>query len=216
MKKLIFSCIAMLCIAIFGFTGCGPSKADKEAAARADSIRRADSIANLEKEKEKIKQQLLDSIQNAQEAQKEAELKALKPVTQYCIVTPTDFGANIRDSKQLKSLLKGLGFEVKTFNRPESMDEMDDFTELKASRKGVDGTTTISYITGEDRVVYIDFANGHELNQFVESMVVSNYSKSGNKYLNPHNNVSKVGVRVSGNKVKVIDPFEMLPPDFDF
>ncbi len=214
MKKLIFPALAILFIGMLGLPSCGPSKADKEAAAKADSIRKADSIANLEKERERMKQELLDSIQNAQDAEKEAQLKAVKPVTQYALINTSDYGPGIRDVKQLKSLLTGLGFAVKTNNRPESEDEMEEYTALTASRKGVDGTTTITYTRSEDNVIYINFANEHELNQFVESMVVSNYSKSGNHYYHPKNNMGKIGVKVSGNKVTIMDPFEMFPENF--
>ena len=95
--------------------------------------------------------------------------------TQYMMVDVGEYGAGFRDNVQL---LKNMGFKVKNFNRPEEMDnvdDMEDFMIRSATHKGKDGLTKISYYTGEDQNVIIEFANKSELDAFVESMKTSHW-----------------------------------------
>ncbi|MDE6297164.1 MAG: hypothetical protein K2L89_04895 [Muribaculaceae bacterium] len=135
-------------------------------------------------------------------------------VTQYCLVdVDKQIGPYFRDNSKL---LKNLGFTVRTYNRPSNMDEMEDFTELVATRPGKSGVTKITQTSGEDRYCIIDFANETELAAFVESMHASGYTKSGHIYSHPKNvpGMGMIYVKVEGLKVTMISPFEMLGTNF--
>lgn len=140
----------------------------------------------------------------------------LRPVTQYSIVETSDYGASLRDRSSISRILTNMGFNVRTFDRPQSMDDMDDFTELVATRRGDGGSTRIHYSTGEDNLCTIIFANRSELNEFVASMEKSGYSKDGTLYSHPANvpGMGMVYVRIKGLTAKIISPFEMLGTNF--
>lgn len=214
MKRLTYPLIAIFSAAMFVFTNCGPSKADREAAARADSIRKADSIAQWEAMANKIKQDLLDSIRKDGSTKPKSEQISVQPLTQYLFVSPGKEGPKMRDEKALKSLLTNLGFSVKIFKEPSNMEFGEPFTFLKASRKGNGGITTVKGITNihgfESSIskIQIDFANQEELNKFIESMVVSNYSKHGKSYHNPKNYREHVEVDINGKSALITFTFE--------
>ena len=126
-----------------------------------------------------------------------------------------EYGAGFRDNVQL---LKNMSFKVKNFNRPEEMDDMEDMEDFmirSATRKGKDGLTKISYYTGEDQNVIIEFANKSELDAFVESMKASHLGKSGHIWAHPKNvqGMGQIYAKIEGLTVTMCLPSEMLSAD---
>lgn len=213
MKKGFYIYSLLIGSIVMGISSCGPSK--KELAA-ADSARRADSLVRMEAEKARIKQQLLDSIENENRNKKKESnaANAVKPLTQYLFISPNKEGAAMREVKALKSLLTGLGFSVKTFKKPADLEFGDPFTYLTASRKGNGGTTFVKIIGNiygfESSITeaFINFANQTELDKFIESMEISNYHKHGNTYENPNNYRYHVEVDIEGLTATITSTFE--------
>lgn len=137
----------------------------------------------------------------------------VRPLTQFSLVE-IHKGIGVSFRSNLNSVLQNLGFTTKTFNRPANMDDMTPFTTLKATRQGNGGTTKIELRDGEDNLCTIDFANQTEVDNFVQSMLDSGYSKDGNIYSHPSNDLSQIYVKVTGLRAKIIRPFEGLPYDF--
>lgn len=195
MKKLIFLAISLAII----ISGC--KKTEKNTDDEVVTKHVADSADNTDS----------DSIETEESEEKTDEPKHL---TQYILVeTDKKFGPHFRDNAKL---LRNMGFRVKTFERPDGMDEMSDFKELIASRPGRNGVTEITFTSGEDRTCTIDFANESELASFIESMQAAGYSKKGHIYSHP-GNVAGMGMiyaKIEGLTVTMISPFEMLGTNF--
>lgn len=142
----------------------------------------------------------------------------LHPVTQYSLVTHNRDGAAFREGKNMASILRNLGFTVKTYKSSDSDDDMSAYTILTASRKGVGGqNTTITFENnGEDNICTIDFADEAERDAFVESMVKAGYKKDGHIYANPRNmaGMNMIYAKVNGRRITMIHPWEMLPSTF--
>ena len=141
---------------------------------------------------------------------------AQQPLTQFLLVEVLgdDTGVSLRDEEDMARRLRRIGFKVSTYKRPSDSDVMDPYTSLKASRKAKDGTTYITVTREEDTYCIIDFASKAEFSYFVSSLRKSKYEQEGTLFAHPKNNSSKIYVRVSNRRVKIIDPFEMLPSEF--
>lgn len=142
----------------------------------------------------------------------------LQPVTQYSLVTHGEYGAAFRDGKNMASVLRNLGFTVKTRKSSDPDDDMSACTKLTASRKGVGGQNTTIKLenNGEDNICTIDFADDAERDAFVESMIKAGYTKEGHIYANPRNvaGMNSIFAKVNGRRITMIHPFEMLPSTF--
>lgn len=132
-------------------------------------------------------------------------------VTQYMIVGKDGAGFN---SEHISKVLKRLGFKVSLRHRPGDLDDMEEFTDLTASRTNDAGTTRVKYVSGEDPLCIIDFASMEEVDAFVQSLIASGYRKEGTLYIHPNDLHCKIFVRVRGRQVKIVNPWEMLPIDF--
>ena len=141
-----------------------------------------------------------------------------RPLTQYALVD----GPGFRDTKQLASLLRTLGFKVKIGEPRNEGDGDDDVMAyrllLSATRPGAEkgSVTTLKLEIEEDILMTIDFADGREREAFVESRMKSGHSRNGNKYSHPLNAdmSGRIYARVDGNRVRLIYPFEMPPYEF--
>lgn len=140
----------------------------------------------------------------------------VKPLTQYALVQVFDDGVGVGFRSNMGALLKSIGFKVMTYRRPSHLDEMDAALRLKATRRGSGGLTVVEYYDGEDRTCTIDFANKGEADNFVKSMQLSGYRLANGIYSHPSNDdgPARIYVRVTGKKVKIMCPFEMLPYNF--
>ncbi|MDE5849796.1 MAG: hypothetical protein K2H38_06620 [Muribaculaceae bacterium] len=206
--KSLLSIAGVVLFFVGAIVSCGPSKAEREEAARQDSIRIADAVARALEEARK------SPIEASTPETTPSDIE-VKPLTQYYFVKALDRDMGVKFRDNIAVQLKNLGFEVKTFKRPSHLDEMESYLSLKATRQGTDGVTKIEMQSGgEDPVCTIDFANQAEADDFVQSMIVSNYQKDGNIYSHPANGMAKIFVKVSGKRIKMISPFEMLPSDF--
>lgn len=152
-----------------------------------------------------------NSLRNLKECQ--ASLGVL-PITQYLFVEilSDDMGVGFRDN--FPEVLSNIGFELEFFEIPKDVGEMNEYTILKATRKGKGGVTEVVLENGEDLLCTINFANKMELDTFVESMFLSNYIYDGRLFIHPKNNLGKTYVKVDGLMAQIICPFEMLPYDF--
>ena len=147
----------------------------------------------------------------------------IKPLTQYLLVEVhgRTMGVSFRDRDNIDVLLKKLGFRVKTGKMCTHISEEDDDMSgcgcpyLSATRPGKTGVTKLEMFGGEDTTCIIDFANQDELDAFVQSMLVSDYTLYNGIYSHPANDDwGRIYVRVTGLRVKIMDPWEMLPDDF--
>ena len=113
-------------------------------------------------------------------------------------------------------VLKSLGFTVKRFERPADVDEMTPFVFMTAHRQEPNGSTNIAFLSGEDQLLTINFASRDDVDKFVESMKKSGYEYSDGIYAHPQNKdgLGRIYVKVRGQKVKIISPFEMLPTEW--
>ena len=141
---------------------------------------------------------------------------AQQPLTQFLLVEVLgdDTGVSLRDEEDMARRLRRIGFKVSTYKRPSHSDVMDPYTSLKASRKTKDGTTYITVTREEDTYCIIDFASKAEFSYFVSSLRKSKYEQEGTLFAHPKNNCGQIYVRVSNRRVKITDPFEMLPSEF--
>ena len=141
---------------------------------------------------------------------------AQQPLTQFLLVEVLgdDTGVSLRDEEDMARRLRRIGFKVSTYKCPSHIEPWEPHTSLKASRKTKDGTTHITIISGEDAYCIIDFASKAEVSNFVNSMRKAKYEQEGTLFAHPKNNFGKIYVRVSNRRVKIIDPFEMLPSEF--
>ena len=141
---------------------------------------------------------------------------AQQPLTQFLQVEVLgdDTGVSLRDEEDMARRLRRIGFKVSTYKRPSHSDDMDPYTSLKASRKTKDGTTYITVTREEDTYCIIDFASKAEVSNFVNSMRKAKYKQEGTLFAHPKNDCGQIYVRVSNRRVKIIDPFEMLPSEF--
>lgn len=141
---------------------------------------------------------------------------AQQPLTQFLLVEVLDnnMGASLRGNEDMARRLRRIGFKVSTYKCPSHIEPWEPHTSLKASRKTKDGTTYITVTSGEDRYCIIDFASKAEVSNFVSSMRKAKYKQEGTLFDHPKNDVSRIYVRVSNRRVKIIDPFEMIPDDF--
>lgn len=156
-----------------------------------------------------------ESVDSTNIDNSESQEKELQPLTQYLIISNS---SGLRTHNEIAKILKGIGFKTSLKKRPSSMDEMEQFTVLTATRESKSGTTKLTYATGEDTMVTIRFASMDEADAFVESMRKSGYTQSG-EYFNPKNGLAnggdnKLRIHVTGKTVKLCDPFEMPPIDF--
>lgn len=139
----------------------------------------------------------------------------VKPLTQYLLVKVLDDGLGVTFRDNVAAQLKNLGFKVTTYQRPPRLDEMESYLSLRATRQEMGGVTKIEMESGgEDPTCTIDFANQAEADNFVQSMLLSDYIQNGDIYSHPANNLGKIYVKVIGKRVKLISPLEMLPNDF--
>lgn len=141
---------------------------------------------------------------------------AQQPLTQFLLVEvlDDDMGVSLRGDEDIARRLRRIGFKVSTYKCPSHIEPWEPHTSLKASRKTKDGTTHITIISGEDAYCIIDFASKAEVSNFVNSMRKAKYKQEGTLFDHPKNDVSRIYVRVSNRRVKIIDPFEMIPDDF--
>ena len=141
---------------------------------------------------------------------------AQQPLTQFLLVEVLDnnMGASLRDEEDMARRLRRIGFKVSTYKCPSHIEPWEPHTSLKASRKTKDGTTHITIISGDDQYCIIDFASKAEVSNFVNSMRKAKYKQEGTLFAHPKNDCGQIYVRVSNRRVKIIDPFEMLPSEF--
>ena len=141
---------------------------------------------------------------------------AQQPLTQFLLVEVLDnnMGASLRDDEDIARRLRRIGFKVSTYKCPSHIEPWEPHTSLKASRKTKDGTTHITIISGDDAYCIIDFASKAEVSNFVNSMRKAKYKQEGTLFAHPKNDCGQIYVRVSNHRVKIIDPFEMLPSEF--
>lgn len=141
----------------------------------------------------------------------------VKPLTQYALVELSDdrrYGVGFRGN--MDDVLKTLGFKVVCYSPSDSEDEMTPFLSMRATRKGKGGLTVVEFYGGEDPLCVIDFANKEEVDNFVKSMYLSGYRLENGLFSHPANvaGAGTIYVRVTGKRVKLIYPFEMLPYSF--
>ncbi len=141
------------------------------------------------------------------------EASSVAPLTQYALVEVLDGNMGVGFRSKAGEVLKSLGFTVKQFERPADVDEMAPFVFMTAHRQEPSGSTNIAFMNGEDQLLTIDFASREDVDKFVESMKKSGYKYYDGIYAHPQNKngMGQIYVKVRGQKVKIISPFEMLP-----
>lgn len=127
------------------------------------------------------------------------------PLTQFMLVEVNGNGVTFR--QDLASRLRNLGFKVTTYKQSPYSEEAS--VTLRATRQGSGGVTKIEMVTGADLTCTIDFANQTEVNNFVESLNLSHYTKNGNTYIHPSSDTDKIFVTVTGKRVVIESPFEL-------
>ena len=123
-------------------------------------------------------------------------------------------GVSLRGDEDIAHRLRRIGFKVSTYKCPSHIEPWEPHISLKASRKTKDGTTYITVTSGDDPYCIIDFASKAEVSNFVNSMRKAKYKQEGTLFAHPKNDCGQIYVRVSNRRVKIIDPFEMLPSEF--
>ncbi len=141
----------------------------------------------------------------------------VNPLTQYALVEVLDDGTGVRFRPNMDVLLKSIGFKVMYYRCPSDYDdEMVEYLSMRATRKGKGGLTVVELHDGQDLLCTIDFANKDEVDNFVKSMYLSGYRQNDGLFSHPANVAGgcAIYVRVTGNRVRLMLPFEMLPYDF--
>lgn len=141
---------------------------------------------------------------------------AQQPLTQFLLVEvlDDDMGASLRGNEDMARRLRRIGFKVSTYKCPSHIEPWEPHISLKASRKTKDGTTYITVTSGDDQYCIIDFASKAEVSNFVNSMRKAKYKQEGTLFSHPKNDWSKICVRVSNRRVKILCPSHTVPDDF--
>lgn len=203
MKKVIFGMVALLLMA-----SCSGKRAAEKA--REDSIRIADSLAQIEAAK--AEEARLDSLR--QDSIKRAELEALNI---NLFVTPFreegfGRGLEIRSDKQISKSLTNLGFSENKSLRTRYEEICGEYQSWKSTKyvftKSIDNETII--VENEDEVEII-FPNAELKDKFMSSVTKAGYKKSsqysgsdGTFYQGPSDCYYRgTDITVQGNKVVI-------------
>lgn len=140
----------------------------------------------------------------------EPDKPALKPLTQYFLVTIEDSKIFFRGENEMARMLKGLGFNTKVYDEEVDMDMAAKY--LYAYR----GNTNINYYMEDgDIYIIINFADRDELSKFIKSLEDSHWNFDGTYYSKSMpNSYHDIYAKVEGLTVKMIHPFEMIPTNF--